>query len=434
MDITTAITAYTVFAVLLITVLLVGESTFCRNTPIGWLFRVLTETLPGAGWRAFSTVCGQRCATRVSYCGTKIFYLALVSGGIWILVYNAWGRIPNEFLGRIHLIGIPATVLSVYYAFYKACVTDPGTITSENVEQANNLWDFDYVLPARSKHCSVCKRCVARFDHHCVWINTCVGHMNHRYFLLFLLATTWMCWYGVYLSFKIMLVSAHTKNLFHATTFDYNLSTRRKLHVQEIVMLMMVYEVFLFGLCLFAAMAGLVITGFSAYQFAMVLRGVTTNESFKWDDIKAAIQSKQIKDIDSVLYGYLQYYGTLKGEEYTRALRDSNPEAGRITARKLAINVSACCQTDRAGQKVPSGGGGCSHGKTDARRRRKVMASERKTDDDDDGKSVQATPSVKSGRDKSCGMTPLTSVKQLVNIYNQGIYNNFIEVVFPTPI
>lgn len=30
------------------------------------------------------------------------------------------------------------------------------------------------------------KRCVLRMDHHCVWINQCVGYKNHKHFILFL--------------------------------------------------------------------------------------------------------------------------------------------------------------------------------------------------------------------------------------------------------
>merc|ERR1719498_953080 len=38
----------------------------------------------------------------------------------------------------------------------------------------------------RSHHCKECGRCVERLDHHCPWIDNCVGLGNQRSFFCFI--------------------------------------------------------------------------------------------------------------------------------------------------------------------------------------------------------------------------------------------------------
>jgi len=76
--------------------------------------------------------------------------------------------------------------------------------------------------PARSKHCSMCDMCVEKFDHHCVWVNQCIGLKNYKYFLTFLFLHAWLCTYGFLAGVAIIFGIVDHERLWTAsfTTID----------------------------------------------------------------------------------------------------------------------------------------------------------------------------------------------------------------------
>jgi len=50
--------------------------------------------------------------------------------------------------------------------------------------------------PPRSHHCRICKLCVLEYDHHCPWINGCIGYNNYRNFVLLIFYVMLGCCYG----------------------------------------------------------------------------------------------------------------------------------------------------------------------------------------------------------------------------------------------
>ncbi|KAJ2776061.1 Palmitoyltransferase zdhhc2 [Coemansia javaensis] len=59
-------------------------------------------------------------------------------------------------------------------------------ITTTESGQPRYCQKCDAPKPDRAHHCSTCGVCVLRFDHHCPWLNSCVGFRTHKAFILFL--------------------------------------------------------------------------------------------------------------------------------------------------------------------------------------------------------------------------------------------------------
>ncbi|KAJ1036822.1 hypothetical protein NDA10_005338 [Ustilago hordei] len=112
--------------------------------------------------------------------------------------------------------------------------------------------------PERAHHCRVCKTCTLKFDHHCPWLNQCVGLGNERYFVLFMSWLSFGCGIVVYSGFGVM-----RRSLSWSADWPY-------LYTPRVLVMLLFILALVMGLALFV-MAG--------WQVNLVGRGETSVES-----------------------------------------------------------------------------------------------------------------------------------------------------------
>ncbi|CAI4219461.1 unnamed protein product [Parascedosporium putredinis] len=262
-------------------VIFFGRIPALRNTPIAGLNRLILVHIPNATLALDNRLTGGRLSTSLLRFGSfmmndrhptvLIFYIVLLVGSEYIFLPSAW-----QYMSTFHRVAGSIAILLPYIFLYLAAFTDPGYITHSNHAYHMQLYPYDYSIflpghdcrtcrflkPARSKHCNICKKCVGRMDHHCIFINNLLrrsygrihhGRANQQKY------PYWSIW--------------PAKDLdWHQYFMGWGYGIQQTLGIGAITLL--------------TGMLAPMVWSLLAYTLFLVYCGTTTNETLKWSDWK----------------------------------------------------------------------------------------------------------------------------------------------------
>lgn len=199
-----------------------------------------------------------------------------------------------------------------------------------------------------SKHCGQCNRWVYNFDHHCKWLNNCIGENNYKYFIM-LVILFWLTTLIIFCLSVAYLVGYHTdgshiSKIEKFSVFPYSCSWILCI----ICFLKIWFSTHLLGFQIYVKSRGM-----STYQYVLKKRQRALNKLSQrtdalrkiYDDVindsssheKLSIQAKTLEEIRELLNGKPQIFWNVLEKEL-KGLNRLNTEERKVDAGRLSSN------------------------------------------------------------------------------------------------
>ncbi|CAO3621489.1 unnamed protein product [Cunninghamella echinulata] len=236
--------------------------------------------------------CGGRLMTSQAYWAFIIALILLITPCVLFAVFVC----PFLWL-YLHPI-IPILFAYVFVlaivSMFKASWTDPGVIprgldptpTLETFDDHSSIWTQPFPAdkcvkikdemwnlkycdtckiyrPPRASHCRQCDNCVENEDHHCIWLNNCIGKRNYRPFFTFILSSTFLATFVVVFSLIHMIMAAY--QIQPILSFDLIFQTTPVSFILAIIGFILLWMV----------------GGLTCYHCYLVVKGLTTHEKLR---------------------------------------------------------------------------------------------------------------------------------------------------------
>lgn len=151
--------------------------------------------------------CGSLCVF-VTYLFLIYAYFVIVGVLIVPLMSDTvWGILNGAFF--------TLSIILCVASHLKASLSNPGYVTLSKVnldfsdprslDNEQRMLDgltvcvkCEIYRPIDSHHCRICKRCIRKRHHHCQWINNCVGELNQKFFLQFVVYIAFLAIYSIF--------------------------------------------------------------------------------------------------------------------------------------------------------------------------------------------------------------------------------------------
>ena len=228
----------------------------------------------------------------------QIVYILLVICLFFIYYfYGIKKYFPHKSISYNFVYGLYTILFFSIYIFYICSVSNPGIIKSNNIANLKKKYPYDFLFNSdekyckkcnlekinRSKHCIICDKCIEKFDHHCIWINNCVGAKNIRYFFYFIFIHWILVTYASALALAMFYYEIKDKNLMQQVFYDVQTGQPFKATYITVFRYLLWKDYLFVATTMMLLATSIFLLYFMYYQFKLVVKNLTSSESNKQD-------------------------------------------------------------------------------------------------------------------------------------------------------